>query len=160
ALYYQGDILIASVVITLGILSFPLGELFFKETIFRQESQFRLGRSAGFLSYLDHLYRQHLFLTLKVNSVSQLPLLLFAFRFLFAPTQGLLANFFCLTQGLSGLSATLAFQKLRATSARSVETGRHLIQALSDEYFILTQRQWDRHRSCQREAAPFENALI
>jgi ABC-type multidrug transport system ATPase subunit len=145
ALLMNGDIITAIIVAALGALSFPIGERFFKENIFRKESELRLGQAAQLLPYIEKIYKDHVRLTVKVNFLSQLPLLLFAFRFLWNGTGQLLSSFFGLTQGLMGLTGTLAFQKSRAAAIRTTATASHLIDALSSPHLIVTSRRWEEH---------------
>ncbi len=146
----NGDIITALIVAALGALSFPIGERFFKENIFRKESELRLGQAAQLFPYIEKIYKDHVQLTVKVNFLSQLPLLLFAFRFLWNGTGQLLSSFFGLTQGLIGLTGTLAFQKSRAAAIRTTATTSHLIDALSSPHLIVTSRRWEEH--CQVRA--------
>lgn len=151
ALLINRDIATALVVFILGLISFPLGERFFKENIFRRESELRLGLAAQLLPYIEKIYKEHVWLTTRVNFLSQLPLLLFTFRFLWNSSGQLLSSFFGLTQGLAGLTGTLAFQKARATSIRTTTTTEHLINALSSPYLIVTPQRWEEH--CLKEPA-------
>ena len=82
-----------------------------------------LGRSAEAIEFLKMVYKQHIYQTFQINALSQLPLLLFGLRFIFQGGSDLLAIFFGYTQGLVGLSGTLAFQRARATSERTTKTG-------------------------------------
>lgn len=153
AIYLNGDILMASLIILLGLLSFPIGEYFFKEYTFRSESQLRIGRSAQMTKYLQEVYHDHVNLTSKINFLSQIPLIIFSFRFIWSGGSQLLASFFGLTQGLAGLSGTLAFQRLRASTLRTTDVGRHLISALTSHLFIISPRRWNEHTS-QSQAKP------
>lgn len=150
ALFANGDMITSFVVMILGLASFPIGEKFFKANTFRRESELRLGLAAQLLQYVDKVYKEHIWLTAKVNSLSQLPLLLFAFRFIWNGGGQLLSSFFALTQGLVGLTGTLAFQKARITSMRTTETTTHLINALSSPYLIVTPQRWREH-CCMHE---------
>ena len=67
ALLVNGDITTAFIVIILGLASFPIGERFFKENTFRRESELRLGLAAQLLQYVDKIYKEHVWLTVKVN---------------------------------------------------------------------------------------------
>lgn len=145
ALLAKGDIVTSLIVIILGLASFPIGERFFKQNTFRKESQLRLGLAAQLLNYVNKVYQEHVWLTTKVNFLSQLPLLLFAFRFIWNGSGQLLSSFFGLTQGLVGLTGTLAFQKARVGALRTAETTTHLINALSSPYLIATPQRWKEH---------------
>ncbi len=146
ALLANGDIITSFVVIILGLASFPIGEKFFKEST-RRESELRLGLAAQIPQYVNKIYSEHVWLTTKVNFLSQLPLLLFAFRFIWNGTGQLLASFFGLTQGLAGLTGTLAFQKARVAAMRTTKTVSHLIHALASPYLIVTPQRWKEHCS-------------
>jgi energy-coupling factor transporter ATP-binding protein EcfA2 len=145
ALAVNGDLITASVVVVLGLASFPIGERFFRENALRNESELRLGRAARLVNYLRRVYREHLWLTVRVNFLSQLPLLLFAIRLMWNGAGQLLSSFFALTQGLMGLTGTLAYQKARATAVRTTTTTSRLVQALSSPYLIATPRRWSEH---------------
>jgi ABC-type multidrug transport system ATPase subunit len=145
ALLINGDYFISFIVILLGMLSFPIGEKFFKENTFRKESELRIGQAAQLLPYIEKIYKEHVRLTVKVNFLSQLPLLLFALRFLWNGTGQLLSSFFGLTQGLAGLTGALAFQKSRAAAIRTTTTTSHLIGALSSPHLIVTAKRWEEH---------------
>jgi energy-coupling factor transporter ATP-binding protein EcfA2 len=154
ALLANGDVLTAGAVILLGLLSFPIGERFFKENTFRRESELRIGLAAQLIPYVEKIYREHVWLTTKVNFLSQLPLLLFLFRFLWNGSGYLLSSFFGLTQGLMGLTGSLAFQKARVTSMKTTETTKHLIHALSSPFLIVTPQRWKEHCANQASALP------
>jgi hypothetical protein len=145
ALLANGDTITSFIVIILGLLSFPIGERFFRENTFRKESELRLGQAAQLSDYVERVYNEHIWLTTKVNFLSQLPLLLFSFRFIWNGSGQLLSSFFGLTQGLAGLTGTLAFQKARVASMRTTETTTHLIHALSSPYLIVTPQRWRQH---------------
>ena len=145
ALLANGDFVTALIIIILGISSFPIGERFFKENIFRKESELRLGLAAQLSDYINKVYSEHIKLTFKVNSLSQLPLLLFALRFLWNGSGTVLSSFFGLMQGLMGLTGTLAFQKARFAAMRTTETTTHLVNALSSPYLIVTPQRWKEH---------------
>lgn len=153
ALFLNGEIVISAVVIILGLLSFPIGEYFFRKHTFRHDAELRLGRSAGLISYLKRVYDEHIALTLQVNALSQAPLLLFGIRFLWSSSGQLLATFFGFVQGLAGLTGTLAFQRSRASALRSTETAHHLIDILNSESFLITPHRWREHR-LQTELSP------
>lgn len=140
ALFISGELVIATIVIFLGLISFPLGEMFFKEYTFRTESEMRLGRSAHLSSYIRKIYRNHIALTLKVNFLSQIPYTLFVFRFIWDGS-GLIASFFGLSQGLIGLTGTLAFQRSRMSSLRTTETAKHLLAAITHSGLIITPKR-------------------
>jgi len=152
ALLISGDLFTSIVVASLGLLSFPIGEGFLKDSTLRKESKLRLGLAAQLLQYVDKVYREHLWLTTKVNFLSQLPLLLFAIRLVWNSAGPLLASFFGLTQGLAGLTGTLAFQKSRVAAIRAAETTTHLIQALNSPYLIITPQRWKEHCSKHENA--------
>jgi len=145
ALFMSGDVFTAMLVIILGLISFPIGEGFLIDSTLRKESKLRLGLAAQLLQYVDKVYREHVWLTTKVNFLSQLPLLLFAIRLIFNGSGQLLASFFGLVQGLAGLTGTLAFQKSRVGAMRATETTTHLIQALNSPYLIITPKRWKEH---------------
>lgn len=145
ALWLNGEIVVGLVVTILGLLSFPIGEYFFRKHAYRHEAELRLGRSAGITPYLKRVYDEHVALTLQVNALSQLPLLLFGIRILWNSSGQLLAAFFGLVQGLAGLTGTLAFQRSRVSALRSTKTARHLIDILNSESFLITIRRWQEH---------------
>lgn len=145
ALLANGDFLIAIIVIGLGLLSFPIGEKFFKEHSFRSESQLRIARSAEMTDYILEVYKKHISLTTKINFLSQIPLIVFCIRFISSGGSELLANFFALTQGLVGLSGTLAFQRLRINSLRVTQIGKHLIEVFNSHSFIISPQRWKEH---------------
>lgn len=145
SLFLNGEAIIAIVLIFLGLLSFPIGEYFFQEYTFRQESQMRIGRSAQLIPYLRHIFQEHLNLTLRVNFLSQIPLLLFGVRFLWKDTGQLLPIFYGLTQGLICLSGTLAFQRSRVQSLRSTQNAKHFIEVLNNKALIITPHRWQEH---------------
>ena len=147
ALFFNGDVITALIVMILGLLSFPISERFFKENTFRRESELRIGLATQLMPYVEKIYKEHIWLTTKVNFLSQFPLLLFMFRFIWNGTGQLLSSFFGLTQGLIGLTGSLAFQKARATSIKTSETTTHLINALSSPYLIVTPQRWKEHCS-------------
>lgn len=147
-LLFNGDIITSLLVTVLGLASFPIGEKFFKENTFRRESELRLGFSSQIIEYIDKVYREHMWLTVKVNFLSQLPILLFAFRLIWNSSGQLLSAFFGLTQGLIGLTGTLAFQKARVTAMRTTEMTSHLISSLSSSDLIVTPKRWNEH--CQK----------
>ena len=153
ALLINGDIIVSLLVIILGLISFPLGERFFKENTFRRESELRLGFAAQIIEYVDKVYKEHIWLTVKVNFLSQLPILLFAFRLIWNSSGQLLSIFFGLTQGLIGLTGTLAFQRARITAIRITEIASHLISSLSSSDLIVTPKRWKEHclktKQCQ-----------
>lgn len=148
ALLANGDVVTSLIVIILGILSFPIGERFFKEHTFRRESELRIGLAAQLMPYVEKIYSEHVWLTTKVNFLSQFPLLLFMFRFIWNGSGQLLSSFFGLTQGLVGLTGSLAFQKARVNSMKTSETATHLINALSSPYLIVTPQRWKEHCEC------------
>lgn len=158
ALSMKTEMFSGLIIIILGIVSFPIGEYFFNEYTFRSESKLRLGRSAQILGFIDQVYREHIFQTFQINLISQIPLLLFFLRFFFN-AGNLLAVFFGFTQGLIGLSGTLAFQRLRITSTRITQTAEHLINALSSEDFIITPERWKAHCS-QSVSEIFEDNAV
>jgi len=145
ALLANGDVITSLIVILLGLASFPIGEKFFKENTFRRESELRLGLAAQVLEYVDKIYKEHIWLTTKVNFLSQLPLLLFALRFIWGGSGQLLSSFFGLTQGLAGLTGTLAFQRARVTTMKTTEMTSHLIHALSSPFLIVSPQRWKEH---------------
>lgn len=122
-----------------------MGEHFFKEYTFRNESQLRIGRSANVNQYIEKVYDEHVSLTTKINLFSQLPLVLFCLRYIWNGSGELLASFFGLTQGLIGLSGTLAFQRSRVTALRTTQTAKHLISALTSDAFIISPKRWQEH---------------
>lgn len=146
ALFLNGEAIIAIIVIILGLLSFPIGEYFFREHTFRQEEQMRIGRSAQLIPYLQHIFQEHLNLTLRVNFLSQIPLLLFGVRFLWNGMGQLLPIFYGLTQGLICLSGTLAFQRSRAQTLRITQNATHLIEILNNKALIVTPFRWHEHQ--------------
>ncbi|MBS0621586.1 MAG: ATP-binding cassette domain-containing protein [Verrucomicrobia bacterium] len=160
ALFINGDHLISILIILLGLLSFPLGEKFFRENTFRKESELRLGLAAQLFQYVEKVYNEHVGLATKVNLLSQLPLLLFAFRFLGGGSGDLLASFFGITQGLIGLTGTLAFQKARVSSIRTTQTATHLIHALVSPEFIMTSRRWAEHCASDKTATATSSCLF
>lgn len=147
ALLLHGEILLSIGITILGLASFPLGELFFKQHAFRHESEFRLAKSAQLFGYLQKIYKDHIKLTLKVNLLSQLPLLLFGLRVLFNSSGELLAAFYGITQGLVGLSETLASQRSRVFSQRSTLTAKRFFEVLINPLFIITPSRWNEHIS-------------
>jgi energy-coupling factor transporter ATP-binding protein EcfA2 len=153
ALLANGEFGTSFVVIGLGLLSFPMGEYFFREHTFRREAQLRIGRSAQLNTYLQHIYDEHIHQMLKVNALSQLPLVLFGVRVLWNSTGQLLANFFAIVQGLTGLSGTLAFQRSRVAGVKSTEMAIHLIEILAGKDFIITTQRWQEHIR-QKEILP------
>lgn len=146
ALIANGEVIIGLIVIVLGLISFPLGEYFFNEYTFKHDSEMRVGKSASYLPFIKNIYEEHLALTFKVNALSQIPLVLFAVRFFWKNSGQLLAIFYGLTQGLSGLTGTLAFQRSRMTALRSTHTAKHLIDVISGPLFIITNKRWEEHR--------------
>ncbi len=146
ALLLNEEIVTAVLVMSLGLLSFPIGEYFFRNHAFRHESELRLGRSASLISYLKRVYDEHLSLTLQVNALSQAPLILFGLRFLWNSSGQLLATFFGLVQGLAGLTGTLAFQRTRALALQSTKTAQHLLAILNSEAFLITPQRWREHQ--------------
>jgi len=167
ALFLTGDILISAVVMGLGLLAIPIGERFFKESTFRRDSEIRLGIAAEFHTYVEKIYKEHIALTTKVNLLSQLPLLLFAVKFIWTTASGnILSAFFALTQGLVGLTGTLAFQRARVAAIRTTETATHLIQALSSSHLIATPQRWQEHcfngakEKFSHKAAFFDGTVI
>lgn len=144
ALFISGEIATAIVIILLGLMSFPIGEMFFKEYVFRTESEMRLGRSAHLINYIRRVYRDHILLTVKVNFLSQIPYALLVLRFVWDGS-GLIASFFGLSQGLVGLTGTLAFQRSRMTALRTTETARHLIAAITSSDLIITPKRLLEH---------------
>jgi len=147
ALLITGDFFSSLLIIGLGVASFPIGEQFFKKFTFRSESKMRLGRSAAMVEFLKQVYREHFVQTVQVNFISQVPLLLFAIRFLLNGGSALLASFFGYTQGLIGLSGTLAFQRSRVSSLKSTETATHLFHALSNKDLLFTPSNFKHHVS-------------
>ena len=147
ALLVNGDIFASIAVIGIGLLSIPIGELFFKESTFRKDSEIRLGIAAEFYTYIEKIYKEHIWLTTRVNLLSQVPLLLFALKFVFTASGHLLSTFFAFTQGLSGLTGALAYQKARISAIRTAETTTHLIHALSSSSLIATPLRWQEHCS-------------
>jgi len=145
ALVINGEIVLPLVIIFFGMISFPLGEFFFKQHAFRQESELRLGKSARLISYLRNIYKDHIKLTLKINGLSQLPVLLFAIRVIWNSSGELLASFYGLTQGLIGLTESLAFQRVRVLSQRSTLTTKKLYEVLSNPEYIITPNRWKVH---------------
>lgn len=150
ALFMNGEIFTSVVVVILGLCSFPIGERFFKENTFRRESELRLGLAAQLLDYVNKKYQEHLWLTTKVNFFAQLPLLLFACRFVWNASGQLLSGFFGLTQGLVGLTGTLAFQKARVMTTKTTAIASHLIHALSSSHLIVSPQRWKEH--CKNHA--------
>lgn len=144
ALFISGEVVTSIIVISLGLLSFPAGEMFFKEHTFRAESEMRLGRSAHLMSYIRKVYRDHITLTLKVNFLSQIPYALFVLRFIWNGS-GLLASFFGLSQGLVGLTGTLGFQRSRMVSLRTTETAKHVIASITSSDLIITPKRFLEH---------------
>lgn len=157
-LLLHGEALIAFLLIFLGLISFPIGEKFFKENAFRNESEMRLGRSAHLLSYIKQVYKEHIALTLKVNSLSQISLLLFVFRFMWDGS-GIIASFFGINQGLIGLTGTLAFQRSRMTSLRTIETAKHLISSITNSELIITPKRLEEHSSKSEHQALSEKLI-
>lgn len=149
-----GEYWSAAAVITLGMLSFPIGEYFFREYSFRHDNEMRLARSAKMVSYLKEIYQKHIALTLRVNALSQLPLLLFGLRFLCKDSGHLLAVFFGMTQGLACLTGTLSFQRVRVTSLRSTQVAINLIKTLANENLIITPSRWRQHCEASKIATP------
>lgn len=149
ALFANADVVTSLIVIFLGLASFPIGENFFKETIFRRDSELRLGLASQLLEFVGKIYREHVWLTAKVNFLSQLPLLLFSIRLIWNGSGQLLSTFFGLTQGLVGLTGTLAFQNARVAAIRTTDMALHLINALSSPYLIVTPQRWNDH--CKSE---------
>jgi energy-coupling factor transporter ATP-binding protein EcfA2 len=145
ALLLNGEITTGAIVVILGLLSFPIGEYFFRKHTYRHEAELRLGRSAGLTPYLKRVYDEHVALTLQVNALSQLPLLLFGARFLWSSSGQLLAIFFGIVQGLVGLTGTLAFQRSRVSALRSTMTAHRLIDILNWESFLITPKRWREH---------------
>lgn len=154
ALLFNQDYITALIVMFLGLSAFPLGELFFKQHAFRNESELRLGKSAHLIEFIKKAYNDHVFLTLQVNLLSQLPLLFFVMRFMWSDTGNLLASFFALSQGLIGLTGTLSFQRSRVTSQRTVATAKHLIEAISSPAFIITESRWIEHTQHKNTLKP------
>lgn len=154
ALLITGDFLSSFMVIFLGLLSFPIGEAFFKKFTFRGESKFRIGRSAGITNFLQQVYKEHFFQTFQVNLLSQLPLLLFSMRFILNGGGLLLSTFFAYTQGLVGLTGTLAFQRARVTSLRTSEIAKHLIEVLSGDDYLLSPSRWKAHCGVKSPSSP------
>ncbi|MBA3957782.1 MAG: hypothetical protein H0X51_05235 [Parachlamydiaceae bacterium] len=160
ALLLIGQPISAVIVLLLGLCSFPIGEYFFKEHVFRNESQLRLGNSAKQTEYLQHIHNQHLAFSLRINALSQLPLVLFGVRFLFSGPAQLLSTFFGYTQGLVGLTGTFAFQKARMVSQKTTKTARHLIDVLSSSAFLLTPSRWHEHCSKPEKNLVPSNMLV
>jgi hypothetical protein len=133
------------IVIILGLLSFPVSERFFKENTFRRESELRIALATQLVPYIEKVYNEHIWLTTKVNFLSQFPLVLFMLRFIWNGMGQLLSTFFGLTQGLMGLTGSLAFQKARASAIKTTEMTSYLIDALSSPYLIVTPRRWKEH---------------
>ena len=156
ALLINGEIGTSIMVIILGLLSFPIGEYFFKEHTFRNEAQLRIGKSSQIISYLHSVYQEHIALTLRVNALSQAPLILFGMRFFWSTTGQLLPIFYGLTQGLAGLTGTLAFQRSRVSALRSTEIAEHLIEILAGPSFIITPVRWKEHQLQPQTAPPLE----
>ncbi len=152
ALLVNGDLFTSLLVIVLGFASFPIGEIFFRENTFKRESELRLGLAAKLVTYIEKTYQEHLWLTAKVNFLSQLPLLFFAFRFIWNGSGQLLSSFFGITQGLVGLTGTLAFQRAKLTTMKTTEMTTHLIQALSSPYLIISAQRWKEH--CKNHLHP------
>lgn len=154
ALLLNGEILTSVIIILLGLLSFPIGEHFFREHTFRNESQLRIGRSAQMSSYIREVYNDHIGLTTRINFLSQIPLIIFCFRFLWGGGSQLLAVFFGLTQGLIGLSGTLAFQRLRVSALRTTDVAKHLISILTSNSFIISPSRWLEHSLSSQTSPP------
>jgi ABC-type cobalamin/Fe3+-siderophores transport system ATPase subunit len=148
ALLLNGEWITGLIVILLGLLSIPLGERYFKPRAFRNEERIRLGRSADSQSYVQRSLRDHMGLTFQVNALSQVPLLLFAIRFLANGFGQLLGSFYALMQGLVGLSGALAFQRSRTVARRATRTTRHLIESVANSSLIVTASSWEEH--CRR----------
>lgn len=143
----NGEIALSLLIACLGLLSFPIGEYFFKQHAFRHESEFRLAKSARLMSYLSRIYNDHIRLTLKINLLSQLPFLLVALRVLLQGKGELLASFYGMTQGLIGLSESLSFQRSRVFSIRSALTAKRLFEVINSPSLILTKYRWNLHAS-------------
>lgn len=139
------DVYSSLTIACIGILSLPLGRYFYHKFQFRQQREQRLAQSLNQLDYLKASYQKHLNLTLQVNTISQLPLVLFTFVFALGIPSTVFASYLAFTMGLSGLTGLLAFQKSRVSSCHAVEKAKKLISALDSADFLITHNRWSEH---------------
>lgn len=162
-LLLQHEYIPALVIMGLGVLILPLGRYFFKEFHFRQQHELRLATSAKSSEGLSIGMQKHLLLSLRVNTISQLPLMLFSLLPFLGIGQAVFANYLAFTLGLSGLTGLLAFQKTRVTSQHSVKKATSLLHALSNPVFLLSSNQFAKHCQENSDTIPpvtFKNGII
>lgn len=151
ALMVGQEVVFGVLVLFLGLLSVPIAGRYFKQRAYRNEEQSRIGRSARLPSYIGRTLHRHLVLTLQVNSLSQMPLLLFAIRFIANGVGQLLATFYALTQGLVGFTGALAFQRSRTAAIRTAKKVSHLVESVVSSSLIVTDPSWTAHVKSWRD---------
>lgn len=144
ALFIYGYIFLGIIVLSCGLITFPIGEYIYNKYTKKHETKLRHGKTAHLTSFMKLVFAEHLNLTIIINVISQLPLFLFGLFLIFG-NKDLFITYYALTQGLVSMAGLLAFQKFRVTSCRTIKTASHLITALGDESFLITEHQWDHH---------------
>ncbi len=152
ALIINGYPVLGIVVIALGLCSLPLGIAYLKPRLATIKQRLRLGESANLISYVYKTLKRDCTLQFTVDTLANLPLVVFTIYFLFDGVGQLLAGFYVLTQSLVGLTASLSMQSSRTEARSAVKGTIALITAIEHSSFLVTRRQWDRH--IERKGSP------
>ena len=154
--------LLATAVLGLGVLSVPLTEWYFRKRVRRIDEAMRIGRITFVLSYLRRALRSHGVLMVQIQTLGQLPLVLFLVRYAFGLGGDLLASYFAITQGLRGLTNSLLLQRQRTSAHQAVEIGRHLLEALASPALLVSKPQWAHHFQEQNilSSSPITDGVI
>jgi len=149
AIALYGDWWLALAVVVLGLSYTPVGKIAQKAEA-RRQAKIQAGTSAHHIDFLHRLYEERVLMTDMLNGISMLPKAAFALKYLIN-AGNLLAAMNGLTDGLSGLTSCLTFQKLKVTNARATATTERLISILGNEPFI-TPQTWATHTAGKQPA--------
>lgn len=139
------DFWAATAVAGLGLLSFPLGQHFYKESDLVRAAKFRIGKSTRLIEFLKRTYKEHVAMTDKTNFITHTSEILFAIKYLLGRGGNALPALYGFQQGLQGLSSVLATQRDRELTKRTTEIATHFIKTFVLRPFITTAKRWIEH---------------